>query len=184
MRGHSLARVRRVACGMRAAMLLLAATACYSYAPVDSQAPAPAGGYVALSITDRGRVGLNERFGEGVREISGRVVEQNANDLVLSVDHVRNLEGETTRWAGEETRVNRDYVGFITQRRFSAARTSLVAVGVGAAIYAMAVNGLIGGGQDVQNDDDPNAGKASNRVPRRPGLSHDIRVPLWRIWVR
>jgi len=157
---------------------------CYSYAPVDSQSPAPPGGYVALNITDRGRVGLNERFGEGVRQISGRVVSLNANDLVLSVDQVRNLEGETTRWSGEETRVSREYVGFITERRFSAARTSLVAAGIGAAIYAMAVNGLIGGGQDVQNNDDPNAGKASNRAPLRPRLSHDIRVPLWRIWVR
>jgi hypothetical protein len=169
---------------IRYSTFALLLTACYSYAPVDSQAPAPAGGYVALSITDRGRVGLNERFGEGVREISGRVVQQDASDLVLSVDQVRNLEGETTRWSGEETRVNREYVGFITERRFSAARTSLIAVGVGAAIYAMAVNGLIGGGQDVQNDDDPNAGKASNRAPLRPRLSHDIRVPLWRIWVR
>jgi hypothetical protein len=157
--------------------------ACYSYAPVDTQAP-PAGGYVALRITDRGRVGLNDRFGEGVREISGRVVQMDANDVVLSVDHVRNLEGETTRWAGEETRVNREYVGFMTQRRFSAARTSLIALAAGAAIYVMASNGLIGGGQDVQNDDDPNAGKQSSRMPLRPRLSHDIRVPLWRTWIR
>ena len=93
-------------------------------------------------------------------------------------------QGETTRWAGEETRVNRDYVGTMTQRRFSAARTSLVAVAAGAAIYVMAANGLIGGGQDVQNNDDPNAGKQSNRVPVHPRLSHDIRVPLWRTFIR
>jgi hypothetical protein len=119
-----------------------------------------------------------------VREISGRVVQQEGNDLVLSVDQVRNLEGETTRWAGEETRLNRDYVGFMTQRRFSAARTSLIAVAAGAANYDMAANGLIGGGQDVQNNDDPNAGKQSSRVPLRPRLTHDIRVPLWRTWIR
>lgn len=177
--------VSRVSHGVCLLSLLLAgAGGCYSYAPVDSRAAAPTGGYIALNITDRGRVGLNDRFGEGVREISGRVLEQNANDLVLSVEQVRNLDGETTRWSGEETRVNRDYVGYISQRRFSAARTSLVAAAAGVAIYAMAVNGLIGGGQDVQDDSDPNAGKASNRAPLRPRLSHDIRVPLWRIWVR
>jgi len=177
----SMKRVLRSPVVLVAALLV---SGCYSYAPIDSQAPAPTGRYVALRITDRGRVGLNERFGEGVRDISGRVLQQDGNDLVLSVDQVRNLEGETTRWAGEETRVNRDYVGFITERRFSAAKTSLIAAAAGAAIYVMAANGLIGGGQDVQNNDDPNAGKASSRMPLRPRLSHDIRVPLWRTWIR
>ena len=74
----------------------LISAACYSYAPVDSQSPAPAGQYVALRISDRGRVGLNDRFGEGVREITGRVVLQDANDLMLSVDHVTNVDGEVT----------------------------------------------------------------------------------------
>jgi hypothetical protein len=180
---RSLSGVGRRACGVLLSALP-ALSACYSYAPVDSQAPAPTGGYVALRISDRGRVGLNDRFGEGIQEISGRVIEQDANDVVLSVDHVRNLEGETTRWAGDTTRVNRNYVGFMTQRRFSSAKTSLVAVGAAAAIYVMAVNGLIGGGQDVENNDDPNAGKASIRRPASPRLSHDIRLPLWRMWIR
>jgi hypothetical protein len=170
---------------LRAAVLAsLAAQACYSYAPVDSQSPAPAGQYVALRISDRGRVGLNDRFGEGVREIAGRVVQQEGNDLVLSVDHISNLEGAVTRWAGDTTRVNRDYVGYMTARRFSAAKTSLIAVAAAAGIYVMSVNGLIGGGRDIEKSDDPNEGKAKNLLPGRPRVSHDIRVPLWRIWIR
>jgi hypothetical protein len=169
---------------MASGVLLSALAACYSYVPVDSQAPAPAGGYVALGISDRGRVGLNERFGEGVREISGRVVRQDGEEIVQSVDHVRNLDGETTRWAGDTTHVSRNFVGSMTERRFSSAKTSLIAAGAAAAIYVMSVNGLIGGGQDVENMDDPNAGKASIRRPASPRLSHDIRLPLWRMWIR
>jgi hypothetical protein len=167
------------------AVLSLMLAGCYSYAPVDSQAPAPTGGYVELRISDRGRVGLTDRFGEGVREISGRVVNQEGNDLVLSVDRISNVDGEITRWAGDTTRVNRDYVGVMTARQFSVGKTSVAAAIVAAGIYAMAVNGLIGGGHDVENNDDPNAGKATVRLPAaRPRLSHDIRVPLWRIWIR
>lgn len=175
-----LSQLRYIVCIV---VLPLLAAACYSYAPVDSQAPTPAGQYVALRITDRGRVGLNERFGEGIREITGRVVQQDGSDLVMSVDHVSNVEGETTRWAGDTTRISRDYVGFITQRRFSAARSSVLAAGAAVAIYAMAANGVIGGGHDKDAPDDP-GGKLTSRIPVRHGLSHDIRVPLWRIWVR
>jgi hypothetical protein len=165
-------------------VLPLALGACFSYAPVDSQAPAPEGQFVALRITDRGRVGLNDRFGDGVREIAGRVVRQDGTDLVLSVDHMTNVDGETTRWAGDTTRVSRDYVGRMTERRFSPARTSAVVVAAAAAIYVMSVNGLVGGGSDKENTDDPDEGKAKIRSVGHPRLSHDIRIPLWRIWIR
>ena len=66
----------------------------------------------------------------------------------------------------------------MTARKFSAARSSVFAVGAAAAIYVMAVNGLIGGGHDVEDNTDPNDGKAKSRVPTiRSRLSHDIRVP-------
>jgi hypothetical protein len=166
------------------AAVLAMAAGCYTYAPVDSAAPAPAGQYVSLRITDQGRVGLDNRFGEGVRRITGRVVEQDGNDVVVSVDHVSNLDGETIRWAGDTTRVQRSYIGYIEQRKLSAGRTSLIAATAIGAIYAMTASGLVGGGRESQSIDDPNDGKAKDRAGARPRFSHDIRVPLWRIWIR
>jgi hypothetical protein len=71
----------------------------------------------------------------------------------------------------------------MTARRFSAARTSVVAIAAGAAIAVMSANGLVGGGHSVEGADDPDD-RAKLRVPGHSRLSHGIRVPLWRIWIR
>src|SRR5689334_9876890 len=81
--------------------------ACYTYVPVAGPEAAPqAGRYVALQITDRGRVGLGPRFGSGVRQISGTVVTQQGGDLVLSVDQVSNIDGELNRWSGDTAKID------------------------------------------------------------------------------
>ena len=68
--------------------------ACYEYVPIASAAP-PVGQLVELQVTDRGRVGLGDRFGPGVQFIMGRLVSEQGNDLVISVGSVKNIDGET-----------------------------------------------------------------------------------------
>lgn len=164
------------------AILSLTVQACYSYMPIDSQAPAPSGRYVEMQITDRGRVGLGDRFGPGVRQINGTVVGQQNNELVLSVDRITNIDGEMGRWSGDTTRIEREFIGSMTERRVSASRTALLVAAAGAAIYATAASGLLGGGKD-QADEPTGPINQSNRIPLRPHYSGDIQVRLWRIFV-
>lgn len=155
---------------------------CYSYAPIDSLGPVQAGRYVELGITDRGRVGLGERFGAGVRKINGILLSQEGENVVLSIDVITNIDGEANRWAGDTTRIDRNFIGTMMQRRLSAPKTTLLAAGVAAVIYVTAASNLIGGGTD--KDDEPTGPiNQSNRVPPRPHSSRDIQVRLWRIYL-
>jgi hypothetical protein len=165
------------------AILSLALQACYSYARIDSQAAAPSGRYVELQITDRGRVGLGDRFGEGVRQISGTVVAQQANDLMLSVDRISNLDGELDRWSGDTTRIDRNFIGSMTERRFSPSRTTLLVVSAAGAIYVTMASGLLGSGRDHDDDGPTGPINQSNRIPRRPQLSRAFQLRLWRIFL-
>lgn len=165
------------------AVLSPAVQACYSYMPIDSQAPTlPSGRYVEMQITDRGRVGLGQRFGPGVRQINGTVVGQQDNELVLSVDRITNIDGEMGRWSGDTTRIERDFIGSMTERRISTSKTVLLAAAAGAAIYATAASGLLGGGKDP-GDEPTGPINQSNRIPLRPHFSGDIQLRLWRIFV-
>jgi hypothetical protein len=164
------------------AILSLAGQACYSYAPIDSQAPTPSGRYVEMQVTDRGRVALGGRFGPGVRQINGTVVGQQNNELVLSVDRITNIDGEMGRWSGDTTRIERDFIGSMTERRISASKTALLAVAAGAAIYATAASGLLGGGKD-QADEPTGPINQTNRIPSHRHYSGDVQLRLWRIFV-
>jgi hypothetical protein len=165
------------------AAIVPALQACYAYVPVSSQEAAPATGrYVELQITDRGRVGLGPRFGAGVRQMSGTLVTQQGSDLVLSVDRISNIDGEIAQWSGDTARIDRDFVATMSERRVSAGRTALLALAVGAAVYATASSGLLGGGKD--KDEEPTGPiNQSNRVPPRPHFSRDLQLRLWRIVV-
>jgi hypothetical protein len=164
------------------AILSLALQACYSYVPIDSQVPAPLGRYVELQVTDRGRVGLGERFGAGVRQISGTVVAQQANALMLSVDRISNIDGAMDRWSGDTTQIDRSFIGSMIERRVSPSRTALLAISVGAVIYATAASGLLGGGKD--RDEEPTGPiNQSNRIPRHSQFSRDFQLRLWRIFI-
>jgi hypothetical protein len=173
-------RYGRQAIWMVATLSLL--QACYSYARVDSPAATPSGRYVELQITDRGRVGLGERFGEGVRQISGTVVAQQANNLMLSVDRINNIDGAMDRWAGDTTQIDRDFIGSMTERRFSASRTALLVISAGGAIYVTMATGLLGSGRD-RAEEPTGPINQSNRIPRRPQISRGFQLRLWRIFV-
>jgi hypothetical protein len=155
--------------------------ACYSYAPLDSQSATPVGHYVALQITDRGRVGLDERLGNGVRQITGTVVTRQGNDLVVSVDRISNIDGDVDRWSGDTTRISRDFVGSMSERRISAAKTALLVGGVAVAIAVMAGSSLLGGSSEKEPPETPP--NLSNRIPNKAQFSHDFQVRLWRILV-
>src|ERR1044072_3531337 len=72
----------RVRAGASLALVALVPTflACYEYVPSATASP-PVGQLVELQVTDRGRVGLGDRFGAGVQYIMGRLISEQGADL-------------------------------------------------------------------------------------------------------
>jgi hypothetical protein len=148
------------------AATLPALQACYEYVPIATPA-APIGKIVQLQVTDRGRVGLGDRFGPGVQEIEGRVVAEQGDSLTISVNRVTNISGESTQWNGDTTRVDRGFIALLKGKQISTARTVLlVATGV-AAIYIMASTKLLGAFSS--SEDEPSGPPAqATRIPVVP----------------
>ena len=156
---------RRVRAGAFVALAALVPTltACYEYVPTASTSPV--GQLVELQITDRGRVGLGDRFGAGVQYIMGRLVAEQGNDLVISVGSIKNIEGETHVWSGDTTRVNKDFIATVKGRQLSTTKTAVMALAGGVALYLIVSTKLLGafsGSDDEGSTGDP---VVSTRIP-------------------
>lgn len=146
---------------------LFLAAGCYDYVQVET-AP-PAGRRVALEISDKGRVALGERFGPGLAEIEGTLLESRGSEYVLEVRRVAQIGGSSADWSGEETHVSRDFVGSVRKRELSKWRTGLLVAGVAGGVIALTARGLAGSlsESDQQSSNPP---PVSLRIP--------LRIPL------
>lgn len=118
---------------------------CYVYTPVMGH-PAPTA-YVALDITDRGRVGLGDLIGPAATRVEGVVQSETDSVYALNVASVGYLNGQSNRWSGEPLTVRKDFIGSVRERKFSRGRTALAtgsAVG-GVLLFAL-TRGLLGFG--------------------------------------
>lgn len=159
---------QRVRAGASLALTgLVSSTACYEYVPIVSATP-PVGQLVELQVSDRGRVGLVDRFGPGVQYIMGRLVSQQGNDLVLSVGSIKNIDGETHMWSGDTTRVDKEFIATVKGRQVSTTRTTLMALAGGVAVYLIISTKLLG------------AFSGSDDEPMEPPIQ-STRIPVVRI---
>lgn len=173
--GRSASGARRHACaapGRRtlrliAALLLgLQLAGCYTYVPTSTGA-VPPGSVVTVSVTDRGRVGLTEAVGPGVRRIGGSVMSRTDTAVVLAVNTVQHLDlGVPVRWAGESVVIPSDYVAEIREKRFSKGRTAILGAAIVAGAVAASAIAIAGFGGDPDTDK-PGGGDppASIRIP-------------------
>jgi hypothetical protein len=163
---------KRLLSTLSGVLLLVAACACYEYRPLETAGPV-VGEPVALQITDRGRVQLSERFGPGLSEIRGRLVSNADNQYVVNVDRVWEINGASTAWSGEETRLDQSLVGMVRGRQLSTTRTVLLS-GLGAGLaYFMVTRSLEGHFRQDRDTTPPIDPPLSNR---RPGIR--VRIPL------
>jgi hypothetical protein len=140
--------------------------ACYEYVPIATATP-PVGQLVELQVTDRGRVGLGDRFGSGVQSISGRLVSEQQNDFVVSVSSVRNIDGEITRWSGDTTRIDRGFIATVKGRQISTTRSVLLGLAGAGAVYLIVSTKLLGAFSG--SDEEPSGPPAqSTRIPIIP----------------
>jgi hypothetical protein len=122
---------------------------CYTLSPIAASAPVN-GTEVAFDITDAGRVALGPSMGPEIARVQGRVVSQQAGEILVAVTEVSMLRGGTQGWSGEQVRLQPGYVGTAYVRKFSVWRT--VALG---AVAAGGIAILLTQGLDAFGNEDP-----------------------------
>jgi hypothetical protein len=147
------------------AAMLAACQACYNYVPVETPAPS-VGERVAFEITDKGRVSLADRFGPGIAEIEGRVLDNEPNDYVINVYRVSQINGQSAMWSGERTQLSRDFVGSVRERQLSRARTAALVGGIAAGVVLLTAKGMAGSYSGTP-EPQPGPGPVSVRIPFR-----------------
>jgi len=60
---------------------------------------------VQLVLNDKGRVEVGSQLGSGVDKIEGTLIGQDADTYTLSVAYVYQINGNSTKWAGEQVKV-------------------------------------------------------------------------------
>jgi hypothetical protein len=130
---------------------LILSTGCYSYTP-SFTSPIP-GSDVAVVLTDRGRVALNDRIGAGIDELRGTLVSRSDTSVIISMHESVTLRGDTNKWTDELVTVTRDQFGGFRLRTFSRGKSGVVAGAAGAAVAFFVINGGFDiGGRKVQTD--------------------------------
>lgn len=158
----------RRAAAILLAMSVLTTSACYSYVPVAGS-PVP-GQDVALVITDRGRVALNERVGPQIDELRGILAGKTDSSYTLTMTEAVTLRRASTKWTGESVLVSSTFVSSVREKRLSRSRSWLAAGGATAAVVAfIATRSILDGSSNV--DTDP------SKPPTGTGPS-TVRIPV------
>jgi len=140
---------------------------CYESLPLQ-QGPAPAVERVELVLNDQGRAALAERLGPMVGKVEGQIFSQDDGSYTISVYHVRQLNGTSTTWNGEQVNVRKEHTIGYQIRKLNRTRTAIVA---GAAVVGTVLIffgkelGLGGGGIE---DTEPEPEPPPSAVRRRP----------------
>jgi hypothetical protein len=95
------------------------------------------------------------------------------NQYVVNVDRVWEINGASTAWSGEETRLDQSLVGMVKGRQLSTTRTVLLS-GIGAGLaYFMVSRSLTG---LFRQDPDTTAPPEPPLRNRRPAIR--VQIPL------
>jgi len=108
--------------------LLISATGCYYYQPLETPAPQP-GTYMQVMLTDSGTSHFWGYLGPDVGNLRGRLITANPEALALSVESVEQRHGQILSWKGETVRLGREYVATLQERHLSKVRTALLTGG-------------------------------------------------------
>lgn len=120
---------------------LSTSVSCYGlYPPQNSQLT---GRDLELVLTDSGSVMLTPRVGLSVEAVTGKLLTDSAGVYSMSVESTRRRDGIENGWRGERVDVPHVFVSSLAERRFSAARTTLFAGAMTAALVA--IKGIFAG---------------------------------------
>ena len=121
---------------------------CYTYVPLGGTRPETApGARVAIELTDAGRVGMSPQLGPEANRIEGVLLTRSDSTYEVGVSMLIGLWGAQSKWMGEQVTIRRDYVRRMSERRFSAWKTAVVAGGAAGGFLAFVLTrNLLGGG--------------------------------------
>ncbi len=130
---------------------------CYTYIPLGGVRPEAApGARVAIELTDVGRVAMAPQLGPEANRVEGVLRAQSDSTFDVDVSMLIGLWGAQSKWEGEQVTIRKDYVRRMSERRFSAWRTAVVAGGAGAGFLVFVLTrSLIGGGSTADNPPPP-----------------------------
>lgn len=143
-------------------------TACYAHAPVPFESPTP-GGIVKAELTAAGTQEAVSRFGPGVREVGGMLLENDTVSVSILVDNIQSPQGQIPVDA-LALRLQRSHVASVYERKLSVGRSALFGAGLIVGALAL-VEGLDFVGRQFENEDD-------DGPPPGPSL----RIPLSGLW--
>jgi hypothetical protein len=136
---------------------LMLNTACYAY---ELKAPSDlaAGQTVEVVVNNLGRVVLEADLGEDVAKVDGNVVAVTDSTLRMNVTNVAYVNGSSSTYPGSEIAIPRKTITSVSSKQFSRSKTTVVAVGLAAAlIAAIGAFGIAGSGA-AGSDSKPGGG--------------------------
>jgi hypothetical protein len=130
---------------MRAAALLplIMLAACYSYHPLETPTPS-SGTRVEADLTGGGSLAMASQIGPGAQSVRGKVLQTEADALVLALTSVLGRNEQETYWKGEHVRIPLITVARVQQRRFALGKTLLFGGALVGGLFA-AVKAFDGG---------------------------------------
>ena len=128
---------------MTMVLLLVVASSCYRFTPIEGGAPAP-GQEVRLSLSDEGSVRMAPLIGPRIEAIDGRIVRTTDTSLVIAVEAAVTQGGRSMAWSMEQLTVPRSAVSSIHTRTLDR-RKSWIVAGLGV-VGAIALGDVLGPG--------------------------------------
>ena len=111
---------------------------CYELRPTMQLEPKPDVEF-QFTLTDAARVAVADKLGPEVREVTGRLVRLNGDDVTLAVREVKYFSGEPHTMMGEEVHFSRQQLSSVNEKTLSMTKSVLLAGAV-----AVAVGVLVG----------------------------------------
>jgi hypothetical protein len=136
-----------------AALVCLAASACYSYAPVQLAEVTP-GTQARARITAEEVARVSQSLGRPDRLLEGEVLETGPDRLLLAVPVTTGGGGLTQRQYHQRIELSRAGLVELEQRRFSAWKTGLV-IGAGAILAGAAIGAAFAAINDSEGNEKP-----------------------------
>ena len=138
---------------------------CYTLQPIKGPAPEP-GNVIGLQINDAGRAVLGGSMGPEIDQVEGRLIQRDSSEFVVAVTSLHLLRGGEQVWHGETVHIKSQYVSSLSERRFSAGRSAVMAAAGVGAIALIASRSLIGLGSGSDPGKTPGDTSHTQRRPR------------------
>jgi hypothetical protein len=156
--------------------LLLAATGCYSYTPVQSPQP---GADVRARLNAQAAVARSEGLDDAVLAYSGRVLAATPESITLDLLIARDPSQFSRVEIRDTLTLQRSELQSLMMREVSVTRSLLFAGAVGLGAYAIirGIGGLVGGNEGEPDPGNPALVPLRSAQPTRRGFSLRLSFP-------